>query len=160
MLSFLLFVVIGFGVWVVSAGKSYREEYAQATATEGWHVGSTIVLELTVVKEDKHNLACSSDKVFWGLHCGGERDLRGTGPDPLLLQPYNTTGNQLLLGAGLWNSADLKEPLPQERFSVVCNYHVKGVVKSAAIRFARTGTFEPLTKTVTAGTFTDCVIPR
>ena len=41
LLSFLSFWLIVFGVWVVSAGKRYREEYAQGQGTEGWSVGST-----------------------------------------------------------------------------------------------------------------------
>ena len=82
-------------------------------------------------------------------------------PDnPQILQPYNTVGNELLLGASLWTSSDLKEPLPRGRFSVVCNYHIKGVVKSVAIRFNPDAPFDPVRKTVTVGTLTEWVLPR
>jgi hypothetical protein len=162
LLSFLSLFVIGFGVWVVSAGKRYREEYAQAT--EGWRVGSTRAVELTLVKDDKRNLACASDQAIEELHCGYRRDLQEAGPlspdDPHILHPYNTVGNELLLGAGLWASSDLKEPLPQRRFTVSCNYHIKGVMKSASIRFAPTAAFAPTGKTVTVGTLTDCTLPQ
>jgi hypothetical protein len=159
LLSFAAFYTICFGVWLFSAGNRYREEYAQAT--DGWHVGSSRSVELTVVQEDKQNLACLSDRIFWGLHCGGMRDLKGADPDPRMLQPYNTTSSQLLLGAGLWNSPELKQPLPRVRFTVVCNYHIKGIVKSAKIRFGPpTSPFTALGSSVTAGTFTDCVLPR
>src|SRR4051812_30387235 len=71
-LSFLSFCLIGFSVWLVSAGKRYREEYAQAT--QPWRVGDTRMVELTLVKDDKRNLACASDEVLAGLHCGYQRD--------------------------------------------------------------------------------------
>jgi hypothetical protein len=154
--------VIGFAVWLVSAGRRYREQYAQAM--EGWRVGSTRAVDLTLVKEDKRNLACASDQAIEGLHCGYRRDLREAGPlspdNPQILQPYNTVGNELLLGAGLWTSPDLKEPLPHGRFTVSCNYRIKGVMKSASIRFAPTGAFGPAGKTVTVGTLTECLLPR
>jgi hypothetical protein len=124
--SFLALFLIGFGVWLVSGTKSYREEYAQAT--EGWRVGSTRVVELTVIKDDATNLACASDAEFSGLHCGYRRDKREAGSvspeNRQMLQPYNTVNNELLLGAGLWASPGLKGPLPSSRFSVICNYTI------------------------------------
>jgi hypothetical protein len=160
--SFLALFVIGFGVWLVSATKSYREEYAQAT--EGWRVGSSRVVELTVIKEDATNLACASDQEFAGVRCGYRRDKREAGsvsPDNRqMLQPYNTVNNELLLGAGLWSSPALKGPLPGSRFSVICNYNIKGVVKTVAIRFNPKATFAPVGKTVTAGTFSECQLPK
>jgi hypothetical protein len=161
-LSFLSFFVIGFGVWLVSAGTRYRAEYAQAM--EGWRVGSSRVVELTLVKEDKHNLACAADHSIEGLHCGYRINQHANRPnspdDPLLLQPYNTVGNELLLGAGLWLSPGLQGSLPETRFTVICTYHIKGVMKSAAIRFDPSATFGPIGKTATVGTLTECTIPR
>jgi hypothetical protein len=161
-LSFLSFFLIGFGVWLASAGKRYREEYAQDLA--GWRVGSTRSVEITLVKDDKRNLSCAADPVIAGLHCGYRHDLQEAGSpssdDPLVLQPVNTTGNELLLGGGLWSSPDLKAPLPPDRFSVICNYQIKGFMRSASIRFDPTTAFFPTSKTVTVGTFTDCVLPR
>lgn len=161
-LSLLTFCLTGFGVWLVSAGKAYREQYAQAT--EAWRVGTTREVELTVVKNDRRNLACSSDQTIAGLSCGYRRSGRESGrvsPDnPQMLQPFNTTSNQLLLGAGLWTSAELKEPLPEGRFTVVCNYHIKGIMKSAAVRFDPHASFGAVGKTVTAGALSDCVLPR
>ena len=46
LLSFVFVLIIGLGVWVFSAGKRYREEYAQAT--EGWRVGNSRMVELTL----------------------------------------------------------------------------------------------------------------
>jgi hypothetical protein len=162
LLSFLSFVLIGFGVWVFSAGSRYRQEYTQAI--EGWRIGSTRVVELTIVKEDKRNLGCAADPVIAGLHCGHRRDLQEVVPvsadNPQILQPYNTVGNELLLGAGLWNCPDLAEPLPEGRFTVVCSFQIKGVMKSAAIRFDASASFGPVGRTITLGTFSDCMISR
>jgi hypothetical protein len=164
LLSFLSFCLIAFGVWVVSAGKRYREEYAQGQGTEGWSVGSTQSVELTLVRDDRRNLACASDQVTAGLHCAYRRDLHQAGsaaPDnPQILQPYNTVGNELLLGAGLWTASDLKKPLPAARFTVVCNYHIEGVVKSASVRFDPAAPFSPAGKAVTVGALSDCALSR
>ena len=158
MLSFLLFCAVCFVVWVFSAGKKYREEHAQAT--EGWRVGTSRRVEVTLVKRDKQNLACESDQDLWGLSCSGPRELGATGPDPRTLQPLNTVRNELFLGAGLWSSLERDASLPERRFTAVCNYHIKGIVKSARIRFSAAAPFTPLAATVTAGTLTDCMVPR
>ena len=47
-----------------------------------------------------------------------------------------------------------------ERFTVVCNYHVVGVLKSAALRWALNGSFNPLEQSVAVGNLSDCVIPQ
>ena len=67
-----------------------------------WSVGTTQSVELTLVRDDRRNLSCASDQVISGLHCAYRRDARQAGPaaadDPQILQPYNTVGNELLLG--------------------------------------------------------------
>jgi hypothetical protein len=162
LLSIVSLFLIGFGVWLVSGTQRYREEYAQSM--EGWRVGTTRMVELTLVKDDKQNLGCASDQVIAGLRCGHRRGksdaVSAEGADPQLLQPYNTVANELLLGAGLWSSPDLKGALPSSRFSVICNYTIKGVVKTVSIRFNPTAAFAPVGKTVTAGTLSECVLPR
>ncbi len=164
LLSFLSFWLIVFGVWVFSAGKRYRDEYAQGQGTEGWSVGSTQSVELTLVREDRRNLGCASDQAVAGLHCAYRRDgsaIVTSGPDdPQILQPYNTVGNELLLAAGLWTASEMKKPLPATRFTVVCNYHIEGVAKSAAIRFDAVAPFIPVGKRVTVGTLSDCALSR
>jgi hypothetical protein len=164
LLSFLSFWLIVFGVWVFSAGKRYREEYAQGQGTEGWSVGSTQRVELTLVREDKRNLACASDQIIAGLRCAHRRDgalAAPSAPDEVqVLQPYNTVGNELLLGAGLWTSSEMKKPLPAARFTVVCNYHIEGVAKSAAIHFDAAAPFIPIGKRVTVGTLADCALSQ
>jgi hypothetical protein len=118
-------------------------------------------VELTLVPQDKTNLGCASDQVVQGLRCGFRRSGAEAVPlSPEVLQPLNTVGNELLLGAGLWAGRDMKGSLPPHRFTVVCNYNIKGVMKSVAIRFDPAAAFSPVGRTVTLGTLTDCVIPR
>lgn len=153
--------LIGFGLWLIPAGKRYRAEYADLARP--WRVGSTASVELTLVREDKQNLACAADQAVAGLQCGFATDARAVGPasadDPRLLQPFNTVGRELLLGAGLWTSPDLKGPLPASRFTVVCNYHVEGTLAAAAVRFAPSAPFGRAGN-VTAGRLSDCVRPQ
>lgn len=162
LLSFLAFVLIASGVWIVSGAKRYREEYA--ASTQGWRVGSTVNVELTLIREDKTKLACASEHTVAGLRCGYDQKQTPIGAlsadKPELLQPYATVGGELLLGAGLWTNSDMKQTLPATRFSVVCNYNVKGLMRSARIRFDPTSPFNPLGRAVTVGTLTDCQLPR
>jgi len=162
LVSFVAFALIAFGVWVVLGGKRYRAEYA--AGTQGWRVGSTRVVELTVVAEDKKNLACASKHTVAGLRCGYDQDqkpIKSLSADkPEMLQPYATVGGELLLGAGLWTNPDMKQDLPPKRFSVVCNFDIKGVLKSARIRFEPRASFNAMGKTVTVGTLSDCLVPR
>ncbi len=162
LVSVLSFCLIGFGLAVLFAGKRYREEYAQSI--EGWRVGSTRLVEITLVKEDRRNIACASDQVIAGLRCGYGGDLHEARPlssdSQTTLQPYNTVGNELMLAAGLWTSSELKGPLPQDRFTVQCSYRILGVLRSASVRFHPAAAFAPVTKTLTVGTLTDCTLPR
>jgi len=152
----------GIALWLVLAWAGYKEKYSQQN--EGWRLGSTKMIEITLIREDKKNLACASDRSFGDVHCAYARDGRflGTRPDesPHVLQPFNTIKNELFLAAGLWQAPVLKEPLPAERFTVVCNYHVVGVLKAVALRWSPTGSFNPVDQSVAVGTVSDCVIPQ
>jgi hypothetical protein len=162
LLSFLSLVLIAFGLWVVSAGKRYREEYSQDM--EGWRIGSSREVEITLVKTDDRNLACASDVAIAGLRCGYRLNQQAAGAvspaDSQMLQPYNTVESQLLLGAGLWTSADMKQPLPAGRFTVSCTYSIDGMVRAAAIRFASTAPFDRIGKTIPVGALSDCTLRR
>ena len=150
--SVVAFFAIGLGAWLVSGGRRYSQEYADAT--QGWRVGTTRVVEITLVRQDKQNLACVWSQELAGLHCAGGAD------DARVLQPYNTIHDELLLGAGLWTSPELKGPLPPQRFTVVCDYRIQGYARSAAIRFNPRDRFAPLGASTTVGTLTNCVLPR
>jgi hypothetical protein len=152
----------GIGLWLVLAWSGYKEKYTQQT--EGWRLGSTRMLEITLIKDDKKNLACASDKTFGEIRCGFRRDGTpfGKGPDedPHVLQPFNTIKNELFLAANLWQQPILQGELPKDRFTVVCNYHVDGVLKAVALRWSPTGTFGPVDQSVAVGSLRDCVIPQ
>jgi hypothetical protein len=164
MLLYTIFglLCIGVTVWLIFAWSGYKEKYSQQT--EGWRLGATRMLEITLIKDDKKNLACASDRSFDGVHCGflANGQPYGPGPteDPLTLQPYNTVKNELFLAAGLWHAPILKGELPAERFTVVCNYHITGVLKAVSLRWSPTANFNPVDQSVTVGKLTDCVIPQ
>jgi len=149
-----------FALWVGYAWQGYGSRHAQLG--DDWHVGGVHLIELTLVKEDAKNLACASNVDVSGLHCEfrGDQETRANDQnDAHVLKPYNTTKNELLFGAGLWSSPALSKELPHTRFSVTCNYHVVGVVKSAATRWSKTGKFDPLKQSATFGYLTDCALP-
>jgi hypothetical protein len=156
------FLCIGVALWLILAWAGYKEKYSQQT--EGWHLGATKMLEITLIRDDKKNLACASEKIFSGVHCGyhGNNQTWGTTPDTdaQVLQPFNTVKNELFLAAGLWQSPILQGGLPAERFTVVCNYHVLGVLKAVSLRWSATGNFSPVDQSVAVGNLTDCVIPQ
>ena len=160
--SVFSFLCIGVALWLVFAWSGYKEKYSQQT--EGWHLGGTKMIEITLIREDKKNLACASDKEFAGVHCGYHGNSQPWGPnpeaDPHILQPFNTVKNELFLAAGLWQSPILSGTLPAERFTVVCNYHVAGVLRAVSLRWSATGNFSPVDQSVAVGTLTDCVIPQ
>jgi hypothetical protein len=54
----------------------------------------------------------------------------------------------------------LRRELPAERFTVVCNYHVVGVLKAVSLRWSPTGNFSPVDQSVAVGNLTDCTIPQ
>jgi hypothetical protein len=154
-------LAIGFVLWLVFSWSGYAERYA--AANEGWHLGQTRLVEITVVPTDRYALGCASDRQPGGLHCASHLGGAPYPPEPdqkKVLQPYNTIKNELLLGAGFWDNAVLSGPLPPERFSVACNYNIVGVVKSVSLRWGQTAPFTPVDKSVTVGTLTDCVIPQ
>ena len=156
------FLSIGVALWLILAWAGYKEKYSQQT--EGWHLGSTKMLEITLIRDDKKTLACASDKSFAGVHCGYRANGQPWGTtqetDPHVLQPFNTVKNELFLAAGLWQAPILHEPLPAERFTVVCNYRVLGVLRAVSLRWSLTGNFGPVDQSVAVGTLSDCTIPQ
>ena len=153
---------IGVGLGLVFAWSGYGDRYAQLT--DGWRLGGTRLIEITLVAQDKDNLACASDLVMDGLHCAYRADRRpfdpGGADEAHTLRPYNTTASELFLGGGLWGLPALARQLPRDRFTVACNYTVLGVAKSVSLRWSPTGPFDPLKPTVTVGRLSDCVIPQ
>jgi hypothetical protein len=159
--AFSLMTIV-FVLFILYSWSGYSDKYAQVT--EGWSIGNTKMIEITLVRDDKEGLACSSNLDFGGVRCGYAANgtpLGDKGPSPSqLLQPFNTVKNELFLGAGLWASKGLPKTLPTERFTVVCNYRVIGVARSMALRWGQKASFDPLKHSAAVGTLNDCVIPQ
>ena len=69
MKTIFAFVIIVAVLGAFFAWTGYSNRYAQVT--EGWHLGQTKLIEVTVVIEDKARLACSSDVILEdNIHCG------------------------------------------------------------------------------------------
>lgn len=147
---------------LVFTWNGYGERYAGAA--EAWRIGGTRLVQITVVAADRDRLACSSALRFDGMRCGFDKPnvphSSGSRSRETELQPLNTVEHQLFLAAGLWSSPAMQGPLPKERFTVFCNLHVVGGVKSAALRWSENGPFEPLAIPVPVGMLSDCELPR
>ena len=158
----LALFVIGVGVWLLLAGRAYRRDYSGAGVA--WHRGAKNFVELTLVRDDRSNLACASDVTMQGLRCGFGANQR---PEPSLradddrsvLRPYNTVNGELFLGAGLWDTLAPQGALPPGRFTVTCDLEIVGAVRSVALRWSPGGRFDAATKTLAVGTLRDCAIP-
>jgi hypothetical protein len=154
--------LVTFGVWVTFAWTNYGTRYA--THGDRWYKGGVSSIELTLVREDAQNLSCASDVEMEGLHCAYRANQQPFGnippDDRVTLRPYNTIDSQMLLAAGLWSSPALAEPMPNERFTVVCSFHMVGAIKSVSTRWSPTGNFGPAKDSVPAGYLSDCMIPR
>ena len=153
-------ICIGFVVWLVFSWTNYADKYSQVM--EGWRLGGTHMVELTLVREDRDNLSCASDQEFADVRCGFRANKSPREPKPeekLELRPYKSVKGELILGAGLWSGPDLAQP-PRGRFTAVCNYTILGVTKSANVRWQKSGQFSRLSETVPVGRLDGCVIPR
>ncbi len=160
--TLLSLFIICFGVWVIFAWTDYGKRYAPLA--DGWYAGGTRSIEITLVREDRQNLDCASDVVIEGLHCAYRADLQPFEPggteESVRLRPYSTVDQVTFLGAGLWISPGLAGPLPRERFTVTCNYHMLSTLKSVTMRWAAGGAFTPGKSAVPVGVLSGCVIPQ
>jgi hypothetical protein len=152
---------IGIVLWLLLTVTGYGKRYAHAN--DGWTMGATSSVEITLVREDREKLACASDVVVDGLHCAYGANGREVQPAPaddrLVLRPYFTADQVLLLGSGLWSSLGMHSPLPEKRFTVVCDYHVVGAITSVALRWTPAGGFSPAGQSPPVGSLSGCVIP-
>jgi hypothetical protein len=160
--TLLSLFVVSFSVWLIFSWTGYGKRYAPHA--DGWYMGGTRTVEVTLIREDAHNLSCASDLMLEDLHCGYRANQQPFDPngteDRLQLRPYNTADSVLFLGAGLWSSPGLAGPLPKERFTVICNFRMISAIKSVSLRWSPTGSFGPVKDAVPAGLLSDCVIPQ
>lgn len=152
LLTTAVLLFLGFSV------SGYRTTYP---STDSFRAGSAQLVEITLVRDDVRNLACASNVVSGDLRCGFDSrqqplsalDERHT------LRPYSSIKGELLLAAGLWSALPPENELPSSRFTVVCNFHVRSVLRSASLRWAPNAKFEPLERSISLGHVEDCVIP-
>jgi hypothetical protein len=160
--TLLSLFIVSFGVWVIFAWMDYGKRYAPLA--DGWYAGGTRSIEITLVREDSQSLDCASDLALEGVHCAYRANQQPFDPngtqDSVRLRPYNTADQVLFLGAGLWSSPGLSGDLPTDRFTVTCNYHMVGTIKSVSLRWAVGGAFAPVKNAVPVGVLSDCVIPQ
>lgn len=140
--SMILFVIIVGGL--AAAFAWFGTESSSGPAAPKWKVGDTADLELTLVADDKKNLACSSGDDVVGAHCAFEDKAKpwskgDNADDKKVLKPYTTTDHVQILAAGLWSDPAMTGTLPAVRFSVKCKYKVEGKMKAASIRWASDG---------------------
>lgn len=154
-------LAIVFSLWLAFSWSGYAREYAQTGGP--WRTGSTQPIEITLIRDDARNLACASNVNVDGLHCAfdqeGKHPYSGNADPKQILRPYCSTKGEILVAAGLWNSPSLPSTLPASRFTVVCNFRVTSVLKSAQVRWSETGKFEGLKQSVPMGILSDCSIP-
>jgi hypothetical protein len=170
----LALFAIGFAVWLLLAASAYRRQYSGTGAA--WHRGAHNFIEITLVREDRANLACAAGPTMQGLHCGFGADQRPWGSTPptspsaqkddgghdddrQILRPYNTVNGELFLGAGLWDALAPRGSLPAGRFTVTCDLEIVGAVRSVALRWTVGGSFDRSAKTLAVGALHDCAIP-
>jgi hypothetical protein len=158
--ALLVLFLIGFGVFVVNHWTHY-DKYSGQTE-QGWHKGTKQMIEITLVKEDRTKLDCASNIELEGLGCAYDANSqpRTQQPSDKTLHPYCNIKNDVFLASGLWESPALQGQLPNERFTVVCNYNIVGVIKSVSLRWNSTDKFDPAKQSLPIGTLTDCVIPQ
>ncbi len=120
-------------------------------------VGGTV--ELTLVAADRENLACASDAVIDGLHCGfgaGAKPWAAAAAPAGTLQPYTTTDRRSILAAGLWDDpAMAKAKLPKKRFRAKCDFAAAGEAVGPKVRWAP-GAFKDTSGSWSAGRLSNC----
>jgi hypothetical protein len=139
--SVLLFIVVVGGLAAGFALLGREQGGGGRPASAAWKTGQTVDVEITLVKQDKDELACASPQDVKGRRCAQERANKawatpGDNDDKKLFKPYTTTTGAELLAAGLWSEPAMTTNLPNVRFSVKCKFTVEGIIKQPAIRWA------------------------
>ena len=156
--SMILFVIIIGGVVALLAWISQGTETGPAAPK--WKVGDSPDLELTLVADDKKNLACAAPDEIGGAHCAFEAQAKpwskgDSADDKKLLKPYTTVDHVQILAAGVWSDPALAGTLPTTRFSVKCKYKVEGKMKAASMRWASDGPWYE-SKDIYSGSISGC----
>jgi hypothetical protein len=158
--SMVLFVIVVGGL---AAGFAIlgKEPAGGGSSAPKWQTGKDVDVEITLVANDKSELACGSATELEGKKCGFEDQNKPwkTGApteDKKLFKPYTTTDNVQFLAAGLWSDPALSGTLPAARFAVKCKYKVEGKLAKPAVRWNSEGPWYPQTNEWYAGAVHDC----
>lgn len=153
---------IGLVVWLALSWGRYKNRVPGTG--QDWQVGGTHLVEVTLTREDRGAHACASGVDIDGMQCAFDAEHHRLDPpiedEHQVLRPYTTARGEIFLGAGLWSAPNLANPPHDKRFSVVCNFHIQGVVKHVALRWELHSHFKPVKTSLAAGALTDCAFPR
>jgi hypothetical protein len=160
--TWVAFLTLGIVSAILYGFLTYRRHYSPEFT--GTRVGDLRFVEISLVREDFHALACAADEEFQGTYCAyrkdGQRRPAAEQEEARIIRQYNTVRNELFLAAGLWAEPVMRAPLPNERFSVMCEFTPLGAMKNPKIRWASSKTFHPANANLVVGRVSNCVIPR
>ena len=121
---------------------------------------------------DHKDLGCALAEEVEGKHCAFETQNKRNSKssdsrsNANLLQPYTTTNNMHLLGAGLWMAPAMKAKLdkenwdrPSPRFAVSCKFAVEGIAKDLHVQW-KPGEGWHRERNWHTGTLGDCTIAK
>lgn len=127
--------------------------------------GQPVTYVITVVPKDAVNLDCASSQAFAGRRCGYD-DAAQSVSGERRLRPYVTTGRELLLLSGVFESkgaaawlADAHAKGDATRVTLECQAKVLGTAQRVSVRWAQDSAFQPESD-VTVAEVGDCVVKR
>ncbi len=157
MRSIVSLISIGLLAWI---GLSWAQYRTNRRNLGSWQTGEFYRVEVTIVPQDRENLACASSLQVEGLRCG--YDAPSSQADVLeanTLRPYSAVTGEVFLGAGLWSDLPAPPDLPRSRFTATCLFQVISAAKPW-LRWTDDGAFQQATKGLPVGRLTDCIILR
>ncbi len=117
--------------------------------------GDRVEMEVTVVPDDRRQLACASPRDFGGLRCQFAAPSSDAEVKPLkgsdALAPYVTTDRHLVVLSGLFSHESVQKALKarqrmrpaERRFRVTCQVELLEKVSGLPVSFGRTRDFRP-----------------
>ncbi len=136
-------------------------------SSTGWASGSEQSIDVTLVPQDRTNLACASASEVAGHHCQFEAQNKPwaktpIGDEKVQYKPYRLAGtNDPVLIAGLWSDPGMSRgPLPTERFTAKCKFKVEGKVDKLSVRWNPADPWYEEPFAWPSGTVSNCTITR
>jgi hypothetical protein len=127
--------------------------------------GQSTQYVITVVPSDARSLACAMGPSLGDRRCGYDANLQPTGA-PRPLQPFVTTGHELLLLSGVFESSSVAAWLVQaqksgsdERVVLECYAKILGAAAQVSVRWTPDGPFQTENGVMSAEV-EDCVVKR